>query len=137
MIPPNPSLPHIPLLHHLPPFPPKHRARPHIIRQIILRRILHHSLPERDIDPPLRLGALRDTVLPLVLRLAAHDDHIPIVQVELLDGEAVSLVLGMAEEEVARGAEGDGGYAGVGAEEALRVGMVGYRVGSGGIVVDE
>lgn len=74
---------------------------------------------------------------PILLRPTTHDHHIAILECEFLDWAAVGLVVDVTEHKVARGAEGEGGDTRVWTEEGFRVRVIGYRVLSVGIVVDE
>lgn len=75
-------------------------------------------------------------MLPIVLRPSSHDDHIPTCQRKLLHGLFVRLIVDVSEHKVPWGAEGYTGDTGVLAEKGFRVGVVGNRVGAGGIVVN-
>lgn len=124
-------------LHHPSLLPAIHRPLAHVVLVIIRRGVPHHPLPERDVDPPVRMLPLRHRMLPPMLRLASHDHHVPVVQHELLRGYAVGLVVHVPEVEVSWRAEGERGDARVGTEEGLAVGMVRDGVGSGRVVIDQ
>lgn len=76
-------------------------------------------------------------MFPIMPCSTSHHHQIPIGQHEPLNRHGKLFVLYVAEEEVSGSTEGEGGYAGIGTEERLGVGVVGYEVGAGGVVVDE
>jgi hypothetical protein len=116
-------------LYHPAPDPAMRRPLSHIVLIVVLSPISLDGLSERDVDTAADVAfAFRYGVLPACLSLAAHDDHVAVVQYEFLRGEGERFVGFMAEMEIPRGAEGERGNAGLRAEKVLRVRMERDRV---------
>lgn len=139
-----PPFPHLPRS----PIPAPHTPLANIIPVVILRPAPHHRLAERDIDSPTLAACplaapLGDTVQPIRLRGAAHQDHVAAAEGQferfLRKGFRVLTRRNgfVFQEEVSAGTEREGRDGGHGAQEALVVAVVGYAVCAGGVVVYE